>query len=261
MKPIAAEIQSLAIEMPRIVRTNDYWRQRYPDLVQEVERRGRHKVWTPPANSSESSLFLEEMAPYLGDPFRGTLERRVLDTGQTSLSLESGAARRALGALGLGPGDIDITLCVSFLGDHAGLGNGAFLAKELELTGPAWNVESTCSGSLAALDLAASLIASERAERIAAASSDSVLTLRMPRPPPPARPGTRGLFRCGSCTGAFAVCRSETSALRSPRVAALVAALTRCPCSAIDSWPSESAVSRIWQVSLRSLSLARVLAV
>ena len=50
-------------------------------------------------------------------------------------------------------------------------------------------------------------------------------------------------------------------AVPSPRVAALVAALTRCSCSAIDSWPSAIAVSRIWQVSLRSLSLARVLVV
>ncbi len=41
----------------------------------------------------------------------------------------------------------------------------------------------------------------------------------------------------------------------------MVAALTRCWCSLIDSWPSDSAVSRIWQVSLRSASFARVLAV
>ncbi|HRI71800.1 MAG TPA: 3-oxoacyl-[acyl-carrier-protein] synthase III C-terminal domain-containing protein, partial [Polyangium sp.] len=108
---------------------------------------------------------------YLDDPFRGTIDRHVLDAGQTSLSLECGAARKALGALGIGPRDIDITLCASFLGDHPGLGNGAFLAKELELTGPAWNVESTCSGSLAAFDLAASLIDSGRADRILVVTS------------------------------------------------------------------------------------------
>ncbi len=37
-----------------------------------------------------------------------------------------------------------------------------------------------------------------------------------------------------------------------------MAAFTRSPCSAIDSCPSASAVSRIWQVSVRSLSFARV---
>lgn len=171
MKPIAAEIQSLGIEMPHIVRTNDYWRLRHPAIVQQVEERGRHKVWSPPTDSNVSSLFLEEMAKYLDDPFRGTIERRVLETGQTSLSLECGAARKALVAAGIGPKDIDITLCVSFLGDHAALGNGAFLARELELTGPAWNVESTCAGSLAALDLAASLIGSERADRVLVVTS------------------------------------------------------------------------------------------
>lgn len=157
--------------MPHQIRTNDYWRARYPELVRSHEEKGRHKVWSPPSESPVTSLFLEEMAPFLADPFRGTLERRVLEKGQTSLSIESGAARRALQAAGMGPKDIDITLCVSFLGDHAGLGNGAFLARELELACPAWNVESTCSGGLAALDLAASLIGAGRAERVLVVTS------------------------------------------------------------------------------------------
>lgn len=171
MKPIAAEIQSLGIEMPSGVRTNDYWRSLYPTVVEDLEQKGRHKIWSPPPNSIGTSLFLEEMAPYLHDPFRGTVERRVLGAGQTSLSIECGAARRALDAAGIGPENIDITLCVSFLGDHAGLGNGAFLARALDLPGPAWNVESTCAGSLAALDLASSLIGSGRADRILVVTS------------------------------------------------------------------------------------------
>lgn len=171
MKPIAAEILSLAVEMPKVVRTNDYWRTRYPDLVRQTEERDRHKVWAPPKDLPVASLFLETMAPYLDDPFRGTHERRVLDEGQTILSLEAAAARKALDAANLEPQDIDITLCVSFLGDHAGLGNGAFLARELSLSGPAWNIESTCAGSLAALDLASSLIGSERANRVLVVTS------------------------------------------------------------------------------------------
>lgn len=171
MKPIAAAIQSLAIEMPHQIRTNDYWRVRYPDLVRSHEDKGRHKVWSRPAESPVASLFLEEMAPFLQDPFRGTLERRVLEKGQTILSIESSAARRALQAAGLKPKDIDVTLCVSFLGDHAGLGNGAFLARELELSCPAWNVESTCAGGLAALDLAACLIGAGRAQRVLVVTS------------------------------------------------------------------------------------------
>lgn len=171
MKPIAAEIQSLGLEMPKVVRTNDYWRMLYPDLVRHMEEKERHKVWSPPTDSSAVGLFLETMAPYLDDPFRGTHERRVLDAGQTILSLEVAAAKRALDAAHLRPEEIDIALCVSFLGDHAGLGNGAFLARELGLKGPAWNVESTCAGSLVALDLATSLIGSERANRILVVTS------------------------------------------------------------------------------------------
>ncbi len=171
MNRIAAEIQSLGVEMPSIVRTNDYWRERYPEMVRAVEEKGQHKVWSPPSDGSPPSLFLEEMAPYLDDPFRGTIARRGLGPNETSLSIECGAARKALSAAGLGPKDIDITLCASFLGDQVGLGNGAFLARALDLTGPAWNVESTCAGSLAALDLAASLIGAGRADRVLVVTS------------------------------------------------------------------------------------------
>jgi hypothetical protein len=55
-----------------------------------------------------------------------------------------------------------------------------------------------------------------------------------------------------------AVCRSATNDSSSPSVAAVVAALTRCRCSSIESWPSAKALSRIWQVAVRSLSFARV---
>ena len=36
------------------------------------------------------------MMPYMDDPFRGTVERRILREGETSLSLEVRAAKRAL---------------------------------------------------------------------------------------------------------------------------------------------------------------------
>ncbi|HRI68536.1 MAG TPA: hypothetical protein PK156_30115, partial [Polyangium sp.] len=66
MKTIAAEIQSLGIEIPHTIRKNDYWRTRHPALVQQVEAQGQHKAWTrPAADAPVSSLFLQEMARYL----------------------------------------------------------------------------------------------------------------------------------------------------------------------------------------------------
>ena len=61
----------------------------------------------------------------------------------------------------------------------------------------------------------------------------------------------------GGCTG-LTGCRSATNDCSSPSVVALVAELTRCRCSSIDSCPSASALSRTSQVAVRSLSLARV---
>ncbi|SKX65323.1 Uncharacterised protein [Mycobacteroides abscessus subsp. massiliense] len=57
---------------------------------------------------------------------------------------------------------------------------------------------------------------------------------------------------------ALAFCRSETSELSCPSVEAVVAEATRSRCSSMDSCPSLSASSSSLQVSLRSLSLARV---
>ena len=72
----------------------------------------------------------------------------------------------------------------------------------------------------------------------------------------------RACFRFGQ----FAPARSpsagrSTSDCSSPSVAAVVAVATRCRCSSIDSCRRPSALSSTWQVSLRSLSFARVPAV
>ena len=95
-------------------------------------------------------------------------------------------------------------------------------------------------------------------------TSTAATAARMPHPPDCSR-AAAGFFRSGwahsllgDFTGAFAVCRSATSDCSSPSVAAVVAVATRCRCSSIDSWPSPNALSRTWQVSVRSLSFARV---
>jgi 3-oxoacyl-[acyl-carrier-protein] synthase-3 len=113
------------------------------------------------------------MAPYLSDPFRGTVERRVRAPGETALSMELRAARQALEAAALGVDDVDLTLCTSFPADRFGVGNAAHLAEQLGLRTPAWNFESACSGSVVGLHMACSLVRSGDYRRVLVVGSTS----------------------------------------------------------------------------------------
>ena len=100
----AIGLRSVGVSAPDRVVTNDHWRRNHPHLVSEAE--GRIWMWRKPMEWTEGSeAFNREMAPYVRDPFRGARERRHLPPEGTALSLELAAARDALEAAELGPGD------------------------------------------------------------------------------------------------------------------------------------------------------------
>lgn len=82
--------------------------------------------------SAPSNEFELEMMPYLQDPFRGTVERRVLGLGESSLTLEYKAAKDALLSAKFSPNDVDLLIVSSFLPEQIGFGNAAFLARLAE---------------------------------------------------------------------------------------------------------------------------------
>jgi 3-oxoacyl-[acyl-carrier-protein] synthase III len=154
----SAGIRSLAVSFPAKIRGNDYWRERYPDMVKDEEKKTLARLFRSQKPAGSLDAFETAMAPYLSDPFRGARERRVLAPGQSSASIEIDAAQRALAAARLDPREIDLLICCSFLPDQVGVGNATPLAKALGLKCAAWNIETTCSSSLAALQNAACLI-------------------------------------------------------------------------------------------------------
>ncbi|HVI02984.1 MAG TPA: 3-oxoacyl-[acyl-carrier-protein] synthase III C-terminal domain-containing protein, partial [Enhygromyxa sp.] len=130
-------------------------------MVATAAQRSAAKIWSPSLDDeSEHSVFTAEMAPYLDDPFRGAIERRVLAPGETALSLELPAARAALTAAKLDASDLDLILASAFLPDQPGIGNAAPVARELGVRCPAWNLESACSGALVALEQAVAFVKS-----------------------------------------------------------------------------------------------------
>lgn len=153
-------IRSLAISFPSVKRTNDYYREKYPEKVAQAEQETLAKVFSPNESSPKSSEFDQAMSPYLSDPFRGAVERYVLDSNESSLTLETRAAKEALKAVKLNSEDIDLMLVTSMLPDQIGIGNASFLVDKLSLSCPAWNIESMHSGALVGLQTAYAMVKS-----------------------------------------------------------------------------------------------------
>jgi len=159
-----AGISSLAVCFPQTIRTNEYWQQKYPELAAppRKQRTARNKSNL----NRELDIWSEEVAPYLRDPFRGNVERRVVGQNESALTLEYNAARDALNAVQLDPEQIDLIIISSLFSKQAIAGNAVRLAKKLNLNIPAWNLESTCSSVLVALQNACALIKSGQYKRI-----------------------------------------------------------------------------------------------
>lgn len=154
-------IRSLAVSFPSVIRTNNYFREKYPELVETAEQKSLAKAFSrPESNNSEIDLWTQEMLPYLSDPFRGTVERRILGSGESSLTLEYEAACKALDAAKLEAKNVDLAIVCSMFPAHTELGNAAFLAGQLGLQGAAWNLDSMCASAMVALQTACALIRS-----------------------------------------------------------------------------------------------------
>ena len=150
-------ICSLAVSFPSIRRTNAYYWEKYPELVDQAEQTNLAKLFSLDGVKPDNELELE-MLPYLSDPFRGTVERWILGPDESSLTLEYRAACNALSAVGMAPNDVDLMIVASILPEQIGLGNAAFLARQLGFQGAAWNLDGTCGSAPLALQTACALV-------------------------------------------------------------------------------------------------------
>ncbi|MCP4661679.1 MAG: 3-oxoacyl-ACP synthase [bacterium] len=165
----SAGMLSLAISVPDRILTNDHWRENHPEIVAQAEE--RIWMWKKPKDWDEGSqAFNIEMAPYVRDPFRGARQRRWIQPDGCALELEADAARQALDGAGLGPDDVDLLICTSFVPDveiyGSSIGGATPLARELGLRGAAWNIETACSSMLLAFQTACALVRAGQYRRI-----------------------------------------------------------------------------------------------
>ena len=158
LKPVG--IRSLAVSFPSILRTNDYWRKNYPDLIANAEEKSLAKAFIYEEKSNPDDIWMQEIKPYLSDPFKGSVERRALGPGESSISMGYDAACKALTAAKISLNDIDLILVSSMFAKHTEEGDAAYLAKELGYNGPAWNINSMCASAMISLHTAWSFIQS-----------------------------------------------------------------------------------------------------
>jgi 3-oxoacyl-[acyl-carrier-protein] synthase-3 len=156
-------LTALAVAFPRHVRTNAWWEDNYPESVTHAREATLAKVW---ADFGELSIYDRAIAPYLADPFRGTVERRVMSPDMSGQQLELAAARAALDAAGLEVGDLDLVLVAALRPDSHVVGDAAFIARELGLRAPAIDFETACSSALVGFHLASDLVLAGRYRRI-----------------------------------------------------------------------------------------------
>lgn len=158
-------IEALSLHVPDEVRTNDHWRTHHPDMVAKAEERTLARIFNMESEARPEAAFDRAMVPFLKDPFRGTVERRV--AGElTSVDLEVAAAQKAMDAAGFGAADVDLLISTGFLSRDIGIGNAVHVAKALGLTGAAFNMESACGGPLNALMTAHALVTAGTYDRV-----------------------------------------------------------------------------------------------
>jgi 3-oxoacyl-[acyl-carrier-protein] synthase III len=158
-------ITAIGMTFPDEVRTNDWWEQRYPEVVANAREATLAKVWTD-HSEAERSRYDQCIEPYLADPFRGTVERRWMSPTDTARAMELSAARAALAAGGYATEDIDLVLVHALRPDAHVVGEAAYLMLELGLRAPAIHFESACSSAMIGFHLASDLIGSGRYRRI-----------------------------------------------------------------------------------------------
>ncbi|HWB54537.1 MAG TPA: beta-ketoacyl-ACP synthase III [Tepidisphaeraceae bacterium] len=89
----------------------------------------------------------------------GIKERRIAQNGETTASLGTTAARRAIEAAGLSPADIDLIICATITPEMIFPSTACFIAANLGLTAtPAFDISAACSGFIYAMSIAGNFI-------------------------------------------------------------------------------------------------------
>src|SRR5947209_5317780 len=93
----------------------------------------------------------------------GIKERRIVSAGESTATLATAAARKALAAAELQPSDLDLVVCGTISGEMVFPSTACFVGASLGLTStPAFDIAAACSGFIYTLETAANFVKTGR---------------------------------------------------------------------------------------------------
>ena len=105
----------------------------------------------------------------------GIKERRVAAEHESTASLATAAARRALADANLQPSDLDLIICATVTPEMGFPSTGCFIAAGLGLTStPAFDLAAACSGFIYALETATAFIKSGRYKNVLVLGAETI---------------------------------------------------------------------------------------
>ncbi len=163
----AVGVRAVAGVVPSLVRRNADWPEEFrkrleSGTVKGDPYRGGNEVPDP------KRLPLVHMARFAADPYRGTVERRILEPDRLPSDLEIEAARKVLTRASVDPRDLDLLICHSIVADELLPRNDAKLHHLLGLRSDAGaiTVDTICSSMATQLVTARGLVANGDVRRI-----------------------------------------------------------------------------------------------
>ncbi len=147
-----------------MVRENSAWPASFTAAFHD---HARADISTPnPETEGGDAIARDVLGRYASDPFRGAQRRRVLEDGRQPSDLEVEAAERAIACAEVDRSRIGLVLVTSQMPDLLIPGNAALVHHRLGLrpSALALNVDTTCTGFLGSMMLAAPQIATGAAD-------------------------------------------------------------------------------------------------
>ncbi len=167
-------IYGIGVGIPDQVRKNSDWPEEFSRKFWERKKRDASTAESvvKKGSTSPQEAALRRMFAMEDDPFRGSVERRILPRPAKSSVLEIAAAQEAIQTSGVDRHEIDLVLCYSMPSDYVAPNNGAIIAKHLELPNAiAIGTEAGCPSFIVQMQLAAAMISAGAARHALVVSS------------------------------------------------------------------------------------------
>lgn len=160
-------IHAVGTFLPATVRTNDWWPSATVDAWRDAFEQRVLSVQASAPTSEGERVTREAMRSLDHDPFRGSVERRVLEDGATSADMEIAAAREALERADCRPEEVDLLIGGALVPDFLATNNACTVQEALGLSPSCFVTSLDVAGNAFSqqLVIAEAMIASGRASR------------------------------------------------------------------------------------------------